>query len=112
METINQINREELKTRLDRGEKVKLVMTMNGWAYNRAHIPGSTYVSSTREALVSLDPNEEIIVYCTGQPCPASLNLYWRLKQKGYRRVRYYAGGLLDWDAAGYPLEGEITRMH
>ncbi|HEU4847194.1 MAG TPA: hypothetical protein VFT03_03275, partial [Rubrobacteraceae bacterium] len=29
-------------------------------------------------------------------------------KARGYERVRRYAGGLEDWEEAGYPLKGEF----
>lgn len=108
MFTIHQIDREELKRKLDRGERMKLVMAMPEWAYHNAHIPGSLHLTSIQEAALLLGPDDEIIVYCTGSPCPASLWAYQMLKQAGYQHVRYYAGGLADWDVAGYPLEGEM----
>jgi rhodanese-related sulfurtransferase len=29
--------------------------------------------------------------------------------RRGYRNVRRYSGGLLDWEDAGLPLEGEFA---
>jgi hypothetical protein len=29
--------------------------------------------------------------------------------RRGYRNVRRYAGGLLDWEDAGLPIEGEFA---
>ena len=37
------ITREELKAKLDRGEDLKLVMTMSDGAYEWLHIPGSLH---------------------------------------------------------------------
>ena len=31
------------------------------------------------------------------------------LVRRGYRNVRRYSGGLLDWEDAGLPLEGEYA---
>jgi rhodanese-related sulfurtransferase len=28
----------------------------------------------------------------------------------GYNKVRRYAGGIADWEQAGYPLEGNFVR--
>ena len=111
MNTINRITREELKTRLDRGDKIKLVMTMNEWAFNAAHIPGSLDFKAMQDALVDLNSDDEIVIYDTGNPCPASMRTYWLLQQNGFRNIRQYAGGLMDWEAAGYPLEGSM-RVH
>jgi 3-mercaptopyruvate sulfurtransferase SseA len=108
MNMINRINREELKTRLDRGDNITLVMTMNEWAYNTAHIPGSLDYNAMQRALVNLKRDDEIVIYDTGNACPASMRTYRLLQQNGFRNIRQYAGGLMDWDAAGYPLEGSM----
>ena len=34
---------------------------------------------------------------------------YRALLEAGYQHVRRYAGGLSDWRAAGYPLEGSTV---
>lgn len=31
------------------------------------------------------------------------------LDARGFKRVRRYAGGLEDWEDAGYPLEGRLV---
>jgi rhodanese-related sulfurtransferase len=28
----------------------------------------------------------------------------------GYKNVRRYAGGIVDWEEAGYPLEGDFVN--
>ena len=104
METID---REELKAKLDRGDDFKLVMTLNQWAFEAAHIPGSINVTSPADATEALDPEDEIVVYCSDAACAGSQLAYRALKTGGYERVRRYSGGLSDWLAAGYPLEGD-----
>ncbi len=106
---MNVISRDELKAKLDNGEKFKLVMTLNDWAYNAKHIPGSINVSRMEDATRLLDPEDEIVVYCSDSACIASQAAYQYLVKRGYINVRRYSGGLADWDAAGYPFEGEAT---
>ncbi len=48
---MNVISREELKVKLDRGDDVKLVMTLGEWAYRAKHIPGSLHFTTPEEAL-------------------------------------------------------------
>lgn len=98
---------EALKTRLDRGDPLKLVMVMQEWAYGAKHIPGSLACIKPEEALVILHPDDEIIVYCSDPACMNSHYAYEILERHGYRHLYHYAGGLLDWEAAGYWLEGE-----
>ena len=101
------ISREELKTKIDRGDDFKLVMTLGEWAFRTSHIPGSINVTSNEQAKALLDPDDDIVVYCSDELCLASQAAYRFLVQIGYKHVRRYAGGLSDWAEAGYPLEGE-----
>ncbi len=50
--------------------------------------------------------DDEIVVYCTDPACVASQYAYRWLKEAGYNDVRRYAGGVSDWAAAGYELDG------
>jgi rhodanese-related sulfurtransferase len=101
------IGREELKEKLDREDDFKLVMVLGEWEYRAKRISGSLCVSTSQEGLQALDSDEEIVLYDSGPSCPASRMACRFLKAQGYVRVRRYAGGLEDWESAGYPLEGE-----
>lgn len=100
------ITREELKEVLDSGEPVRLIMALNRWAFDAKHIPGSLHFDTPEELYGAVDPDEEVVVYCSNVDCLASVALYWALIDRGYSRVRRYAGGLIDWEDAGLPLEG------
>jgi rhodanese-related sulfurtransferase len=99
------ITRDELRQKLERGDEFKLVMTLSALAYRAKHIPTSCHFETIGEALVALDTAEEIIVYCADVYCAASIYAYRLLEREGYTRVRRYAGGIADWEEAGYPLE-------
>ena len=101
------ISSEELKEKLDRGDDFKLVMSLGEWEYKAKHLPGSLRVSTVEEALETLHPQDEIVLYDSGPPCIASRMACRMLKERGYERVRRYAGGLQEWDSVGYALEGE-----
>ena len=105
------IAREELKEKLDGQEDLKLVMVLGEWAYRAKHIPGSLHFSTIEEGLEALDPNEDIVVYCSNVSCLASIAAYRYLRDQGYKHVRRYAGGVQDWEEAGYPLEGEFVEQ-
>lgn len=100
------ISREELKAKLDRGEEFELVMTISESRFEAKHIPGSRHVQSTAEELEVLDPGDEIVVYCAHERCVASIRAYEVLEEHGYTNVRRYAGGIADWESAGYPVAG------
>jgi rhodanese-related sulfurtransferase len=107
-EPVLTIARDELKDKLDRGEPVKLVMALNRWAFEAKHIPGSLYFDNPDELYSTLGKDDEIVVYCSTVDCLSSVALYRALVDRGYRKVRRYAGGLIDWENGGLPLEGDF----
>ncbi|MFL5706963.1 MAG: rhodanese-like domain-containing protein [Ktedonobacteraceae bacterium] len=68
------------------------------------------HFATTREALQSLKKEDEIVVYCSDENCFASRALGQLLEREGYAHVLHYAGGLADWEQAGYPFEGEWVK--
>jgi rhodanese-related sulfurtransferase len=109
MMEINTISRDELKAKLDRGDEFRLVMTLHAWAFRAEHIPGSEHFDTPEETFDALRPEEEIVVYCSDPACVASQFAYRALVDNGYNNVRRYEGGLSDWLAAGFPLEGDAA---
>lgn len=106
---MNTISREELKTKLDQHENMKLVFTLGDWHYHAKHIPGSIQVDNPEKAKELLDKDDEIVVYCTNVTCAASIMAYHLLEANGFKNMRRYAGGIEDWEEAGYLLEGELV---
>jgi rhodanese-related sulfurtransferase len=104
------ISCKELKEKMDRGDEFKLVMTLEAWAYKAKHISGSINVSSQKEAMELLKPEDEIIVYCSNVACVSSQNAYHLLARQGYNNVRRFEGGLEAWEEAGFPLEGDSVE--
>ena len=113
MRDVDTISREELKGKLDRGEDFKLAMALSPRAYEAKRIPGSINIVSEEQGrglmTEGVSPADEIVVYCTGGDCMSSLQAYKRLVELGFTNVRHYPGGLSDWEAAGYPLEGSLV---
>ncbi len=105
METIE---RDDLKASLDRGDQLKLVMAMHEHHFEAAHIPGSVQLFSVEDAERHLQHGDDIIVYCSDRSCVASRVVAQKLITAGYEHVRHYPGGLSEWQAAGYPLEGSM----
>ena len=104
------ISREELKEKLDRGDDFKLVMVLGEWAFLAKHIPGSINISSPHQCRDMLSPEDEIVVYCSGVACVSSMMAYRTLVDDGFNNVHRYAGGLPDWEDAGYQVEGEMVK--
>jgi len=108
-EPIRTIGREELKAMLDRGDDFKLIMALNRWAFDAKHIPGSIHFDTPEALYASVKPDDEVVVYCSNVDCLSSVALYRDLVRRGYPNVRRYAGGLLEWEDAGLPLDGEFA---
>jgi 3-mercaptopyruvate sulfurtransferase SseA len=53
--------------------------------------------------------NDVIIIYCTDEACNRSIILYQKLDSFGYQKIFRFAGGLREWEAAGYELAGEMV---
>jgi rhodanese-related sulfurtransferase len=109
VEPIRTIDREELKAKLDRGDPFTLIMALNRWAFDAKHIPGSIHFDTPDELYAAVRPDDEVVVYCSHVDCLSSVALYRDLVRRGYGTVRRYAGGLLDWEEAGLPLEGDFV---
>ena len=108
-EPIRTIERDELKAKIDRGDPFVLIMALNRWAFDAKHLPGSVHFDTPEELYAAVGPDDDIVVYCSQPDCLSSVALYRDLVRRGYRHVRRYSGGLLDWEAAGYPLEGDAV---
>ena len=94
-----------MKEKLARKDNFKLVMTLGEDAFHSGRIPGSINISSIEQARGQVSREDEIVVYCHDENCPASKAAYQVLVSLGFSRVRRYAGGMRDWQLAGYPTE-------
>ena len=107
---VNTISAEELKAKLDRGDDFHLLNALGDWEFRAKRIPRSEHVMTLAEAEASIDPDEEIVVYCSHAACRSSLKLYQDLVDAGFEDVRRFEGGLLAWEEAGFPFEGDDVQ--
>jgi 3-mercaptopyruvate sulfurtransferase SseA len=63
------------------------------------------------ELYAAVKPDDDVVVYCSNVDCLSSVTVYHDLVRRGYRNVRRSAGGLLDWEDAGLPLEGTFVQQ-
>ena len=106
-ESIRVISAEQWQAKLERGDAFRLVNALGEWEFNAKHIPGSEHFPTFEQALESLSPEDEVVVYCSNPACRASQKLYKDLIERGFERVQRFEGGLEAWEDAGYPLEGD-----
>ena len=82
-------------------------MAARAWAFRAKHIPGSLHFKSDAEMFGALEKGDDIVVYCSNLDCHASLALIQKLRDHGYENLTHYRGGLIDWEEAGLPVEGD-----
>lgn len=104
---IKQTIPEEVKARLDNGEKLLLVDTREDNEWDKGRIQGATHlgkgiIERDIEAKVP-DKNQEIILYCGGgfRSALSADNL----QKMGYTNVVSLDGGWRRWNELGYPTE-------
>jgi molybdopterin/thiamine biosynthesis adenylyltransferase/rhodanese-related sulfurtransferase len=92
-----EISAVELKQRLDRGDKLRIidVREPNEWQINR--IPGAQLIplGEIPRRYAELDPEEELIMHCKVGGRSAKAADF--LRSVGFKRVLNLRGGILDW---------------
>jgi rhodanese-related sulfurtransferase len=104
---ISETNVEEVKIKLDRGDKFYLVDVREESEWNKGHITNAIYIGKgviERDIEKKIDNTEaDIILYCGGgfRSALAADNL----QKMGYSKVSSMDGGYSGWVKAGYPTE-------
>ena len=106
---IRETNVDEIKKRLDRGDKFLLVDVREESEFAKDHLPGAVHlgkgvIERDIEARVpQLDT--EMVLYCGGgfRSALAADNL----QKMGYTKVISMDGGIRDWREKGFPLTKE-----
>ena len=97
---------EEIKSRLDRGDKFVLVDVREESEWQKDHLPGAIHMSKgviERDVEQKVpDLNAEMVLYCGGgfRSALAADNL----QKMGYKNVISMDGGVRGWRAKGYPM--------
>ena len=98
---------EDVKARLDRGEKFEFVDVREDNEYAADHAHGARHIGRgvlERDIETAiLDKAAEIVLYCGGGY--RSALAADSLRQMGYTNVRSVIGGIKAWREARYPLE-------
>ena len=97
---------QDVKGKLDRGEKFHLVDVREESEWARGHLPGAIHLGKgviERDVEKTIpDPQAEIVLYCGGgyRSALAADNL----QKMGYENVISMDGGFRGWNEAGYPV--------
>ena len=104
---IRETNPDEVKARMDKGEKIILIDVREESEWNAGHLPdaihiGKGIIERDIEKFVP-DKSAEVILYCGGgfRSVIAGDNL----RIMGYQNIVSMDGGWREWKARGYPTE-------
>ena len=108
---VTEIDRDELKQKLDHSKKLVLVDALSEEEFRKLHLPGAINIPADQVRRLAADsvPNKdvEVIVYCAGPECHASDTAANEFNAMGYSNVRRYVGGKHDWLKARLPVVRE-----
>jgi rhodanese-related sulfurtransferase len=104
---VRETNVEEIKQRLDRGDRFVLIDTREESEWARGHLPGAIHLGKgiiERDIEEKIpDTNTELVLYCGGgfRSALAADNL----QKMGYTNVVSLDGGYREWIEKGYPVK-------
>ncbi len=94
---------EELKDRMDKGEKLNLIDVREEYEFDEFNI-GATLIplGELPDRLDEIEAwkNQEILIHCRSGARSGRAKEY--LESEGFNNVRNVLGGMLAWQAAGY----------
>ena len=75
------------------------------WEYDEGHIPNVTLIPMNEipNRLSEIPTDQEVVVTCRSGNRSGQVADF--LRQQGYTNVHNMSGGILDWQAAGLPVE-------
>lgn len=110
---VAKITRNELKAKIDSGERFYLVEALPEKYYRDAHLPGALHMPHDQVAQLARtllpDKDRDVVVYCANAPCRNSTIAAAQLQALSYVRVLEYVEGKQDWVDAGFPIERDTV---
>ena len=79
--------------------------------FDSGHLPGAvSFPNATRseafyELAALLQPEQALLVYCSGKTCDDALQLALFLREQGSQKIHLFADGFPAWKEAGLPIE-------
>ena len=101
--SIDYIDVETLKDKLDAGQNLVLLDTRAKAEYNVSHLKDAVwlgYENLNLKALEDIDKNQQLIVYCSIGV--RSEQIGEQLKAMGYDNIKNLYGGIFEWTNQGY----------
>lgn len=100
-----EINAEQLKAKMEAGEKLLLINPLSDIEFNEKHIPGSVNIPLQNILITEKLPKDKdqlIITYCKGRKCIYSTEAANLLAKRGYTKIMVFRDGIPGWENAGF----------
>jgi rhodanese-related sulfurtransferase len=109
-EQLDEISRDELAARLDRGEVI-VVDVRPSAEYEAGHIAGARSIPAKRLAreVATLPADVEVVAYCRGPYCVFADDAVRLLKRRGLK-ARRLEDGFPEWRDAQLPVETAVSE--
>ena len=103
---IERISKEQLKERLDRGDKPTILDVRLKYAYEHSTVklPGAIRVPPNSVDIINIPKEKDVVAYDSDPGELVSTRVAGDLMRKGYR-VTVLKGGVPEWLAANFPIE-------
>jgi len=72
-------------------------------------LPEKQLAAQMEELLAMIEGDRKAVVYCQSMECDEAHLLARALREAGIREVFVFAGGMKEWEAAGYPVEKSVA---
>ena len=104
---IKEIDVQELKNKLDKGEKFYFIDCREQEEWDDAHIQGATLLplSEFQEKYEGVLPQKDATIVVQCRSGKRSMNACMFLLSKGYNDLYNLEGGILAWNEAGFPVK-------
>ncbi len=106
------ITTEDLKKKMDAGEKFLLVDALSPIEFDEMSIKGSVNIPSSRvkagHPLLPADKGGLIVFYCKGPKCNKSRAAAENAQKLGYTNILVYNDGIPAWAKAGLPMDHAV----
>ena len=79
--------------------------------FDTGHLPGAiSFPNATRgesyyELAALLQPDQPLLIYCSGKTCDDALQLGLFLREQGSKKILLFSDGFQAWNEAGLPVE-------
>lgn len=94
--------------------KLIIINVLDKNEFDDCHIAGSVNIpfAEFENKVASFDKNDHYILYCADYACMSSGYCAKLLRDKNYKNVWEYSGGIVEWYQKGYPTQGPAQEEY